>query len=323
MDLRCERCRRSYFVPDDLVQGRAFRARCSHCGNAFSVEVAGRGRGRRPGTRGDVPSSSASAIPDLLDGLEGRLGWLDEAAREADEQEVVLLTVRRSRRSSAALLVGGAVLLLAAAGGVAAWIALRPRPEPAARRERVLPYGGGAAVVSDVGGLAARAAVASPESVATTFAAAPAPVPAPAPPSERAKAPRLARHERHLLDLLSRKSDVAVAPADEEEEGAASSRSALDPAVAAKVVAAHRKAFDACVSRALRQRPELKLVRRATLVVTIGPSGAVQRAHLAEAEVEQSDVGACIVESARRMVFPAFDGEPVDVATPLSLSAAF
>lgn len=313
MDIRCERCRRSYFVPDDLVHGRIFRAKCSHCGNAFSVEVPDR-PGKRRKAPDELPSTSASAIPDLLDGMEDQLGWLEEAAKEADEQEFVLLTVQRSRRSSAAVMIAGAVLLLAAMGGVGAWIALRPKPEAGPRRARAVADGGAAPVV-DVGGLAYREP--EPEPVVTA-----APAPVAGPPVQRAKTPRLARNERRLLDLLAKKQDVAVIPVDE-EDGAASARSALDPAVAVKVMGGHRKAFDACISRALRLNPSMKLARRATLVVTIQPSGVVQRAYIAEEEVDRTDLGACIVETAQRMVFPSFDGEPVDVAMPLSLSAVF
>lgn len=314
MDIRCERCRRSYFVPDDLVRGRIFRAKCSHCGSAFSVEVPERAGKRKSAPADEVPSAAASAIPDLLDGIEDKLGWLEEAAKEADEEEVVLLTVQRSRRGNAALMIGAVVVLLAAAGGVGAWIALRPKPQAGPRRERVIA-GGGAAAVADVGGLAYREP--EPEAVGTV-----APAPVAGPPASRAKTPRLARHERRLLDLLTKKDDVAVVPVDD-GDGNASAKSALDPAVAEKVMSGHRKAFDACISRALRLKPDLKLARRATLVVTIQPSGVVQRAYVAEEEVERSDLGACLVETARRMVFPSFDGEAVDVAMPLSLSAVF
>jgi hypothetical protein len=315
VDIRCERCRRSYFVPDDLIQGRIFRAKCSTCGNAFSVEVPDRPGKRRKGAGSDLPSTSASAIPDLIDGLEDQLGWLDEAAKEADEQEVVLLTVQRSRRSSAALMIGGALAVLGAAGGVGAWLALRPRPEVAPRRERVVASDGAAPVV-DVGGLAFKEPEPVPEAAATVTA------PAPGPAVQRPKTPRLAKHERRLLDLLALKQDVAVIPVDD-GEGASSAKSALDPAAAEKVMSAHRKAFDACISRSLRLNPGLKLSPRATLVVTIQPSGTVQRAYIAEEEVDRTDLGACIVETAARMVFPSFDGDPVDVAMPLSLSAVF
>jgi hypothetical protein len=316
VDIRCERCRRAYFVPDDLVQGRILRARCSHCGNAFAVEVPGRGGKRRAPPRDDLPVTSASALPELADDLGDQLGWLEEAAKEAAEDEYVLLTVRRSRRGSAAAMVAGAVLLVAAAGGVGAFVALRPKPEGGPRRTRDVAQGG-AAPVQDVGGLAFRQPAPEP-----TPEAAPAPSPA-APVSRAPHAQRIARDERRLLDLLAKKQDVAVLPAGDEEEGAASSKSSLDPAAAGKVMAGNRKAFDACVSRALRLNPSQKLARRATLVVTIQPSGTVQRAYLAEEEVDRTDLGACLTDTARRMVFPTFDGDAVDVAMPLSLGAAF
>jgi outer membrane biosynthesis protein TonB len=314
VDITCGQCRRSYFVPDDLVQGRIFRAKCSHCGSAFSVEVPGRPKARRA-PKDDLPSSTASAIPGLAEGLEEELGWLDEAAKEAEEDEVVLLTVQRSRRGTAAVLIASAVVLLAAGAGVAAWLATRPKPEAAARRAHA-PAEGGAAPVADVGGLAYK----KPEEPPPVE---PAPTPEPAPaPVQRQKTPRLAKQERRLLDLLAKKDDVAVVPVDE-GEGGAQAKSALDPQAAEKVIAGNRKAFDACISRALRLNPSLKLARRATLVVTVQPSGTVQRAYIAEDEVDRTDLGSCLTDTARRMVFPAFDGEPVDVAMPLSLGAVF
>jgi hypothetical protein len=174
---------------------------------------------------------------------------------------------------------------------------------------------GGVAPVEDVGRLAFRE---PPEQAAD--AVPPAPEPAPALAVQRAKPTRLAKQERRLLDLLEKKQDVAVVPVDDEGR-APSSRSALDPAAAGKVILGTRRAFDACISRALRLHPDLKLAPRATLVVTVQPSGAVRRAWLAEEEVDRTELGACLAETARRMVFPAFDGEPVDVAMPLSLSA--
>jgi zinc-ribbon domain len=314
VDITCGQCRRSYFVPDDLVQGRTFRAKCSHCGSAFSVQVPGRPKARRA-PKDDLPSTAASAIPGLTDGLDDQLGWLEDAAREAAEDEVVLLTVRRSRRGSAAVMIAGAVVLVAAGAAVAAWLATRPKPEAVARRTRA-PAEGGAAPVADVGGLAFK----KPEE---TPPAESAPVPAPAPaPVQRQKEPRLAKQERKLLDLLAKKEDVAVVPVDE-GEGGAQAKSALDPKAAEKVIAGNRKAFDACISRALRLNPALKLARRATLIVTVQPSGTVQRAFIAEEEVDRTDLGACLTDTARRMVFPAFDGDSVDVAMPLSLGAVF
>lgn len=315
MDIRCGKCRRSYFVPDDLVQGRIFRARCSHCGNAFAVEVPDRGGKRRAPPKDDLPATSASAIPGLTDGLEDQLGWLEEAAKEAAEDEYVLLTVQRSRRGTAVATIAGGLVLVAAIASVAAWVALRPKPEVGPARVRAVAEGG-AAPVEDVGSLAFRKPPEPPPEPAGAPAHAAAPV-------QRAKRPRLALNDRQLLDLLGKKQDVAVLPLVEEEEGSASAKSALDTEAAGKVMAANRRAFDTCISRALRLNPSQKLARRATLVVTIQPSGVVQRAHVAEEEVDRTDLGACLTDTARRMVFPAFDGDPVDVAMPLSLSAVF
>ena len=321
MDITCGRCRRSYFVPDDLVHGRVFRARCSHCQHAFSVDVPERTGRRAKAPKDDLRPTAASAIPGFAEGLEDQLGWLEEKAKEVAEDEVVLLTVRRQRRVGGAAIAAGAAVLLLAAAGIAAWIATRPRPVAAERRAQAGALDG-AAPVADVSGLAFRAP-ADPEPAPAPAGAAPGPAPAPV-PVERAKRPRLGVRDAQLLDLLAKKQDVAVLPAAEDEEAAsANAKSALDPAAAAKVVAANRRAFDTCVSRALRLNPGLKLARRATLVVTVQPSGAVSRANLAEEEVDRTDLGACLAETARRMVFPAFDGEPVDVAMPLSLSAVF
>jgi hypothetical protein len=85
----------------------------------------------------------------------------------------------------------------------------------------------------------------------------------------------------------------------------------------------NRKAFDACISRALRLNPNMKMARRATLVVTVQPNGGVTGAFVAEEEVDRTDLGACLSAAAKRMVFPAFEGEPIDVSMPLSLSAVF
>ena len=154
-------------------------------------------------------------------------------------------------------------------------------------------------------------------------AAAPRPRPAPAARSQRAKTPRLAQDERRLLDLLAKKEDVAVVPADDDDGGGEREERARPGRRREGDGGEPASAFDACISRALRLNPALKLVRRATLVVTIQPSGTVAKAYVAEEEVDRTDLGACLSETARRMVFPAFDGEPVDVAMPLSLSAVF
>jgi hypothetical protein len=321
VDITCGRCRRSYFVPDDLVQGRTFRAKCSQCGHAFRVEVGSRA-GRQAAPADGMPSTSASAIPDLADALAGAdLGWLDEAAKAAEaaagaEDELILLTVRRSRRGSALALAAGAIVLVGALGALALWTTGRYRlPGSSSRRATAAAPGGAAAPIEDVAGLALSNRGEPPPPPA------PAPAPAASAPELRAT-PRLASRERRLLDLLARKQDAAPVGV-EDEEAAASAKSALDPVAAEKVISAHRRAFDACVSRALRLNPSLKLARRATMAVTVQPDGSVAKASIAEEQVDRSDLGACLANAARRMVFPAFDGDAIDIAMPLSLSAVF
>jgi predicted Zn finger-like uncharacterized protein len=324
VDITCASCRRSYFVPDELVHGRTFRAKCSQCGHAFAVDV-----GERPGGKGrrapadSMPVTSASAIPGLAESLsDADLGWLDEAAAEADaaekEDAYVLLTVQRSRRGSALKLVGGIVVLVAAVAGIGLWLAGRYRLLDGVVGPRAPRAAEGAAgAIHDAGGLALSSRPEPPPD------AAPTPAPAPAPVSRRKRA-RLTVSDRNLLDLLARKQDAApVGLPDDDEEHAASATSALDPDAAEKVIAQNRRAFDACISKTLRLNPTARLARRATMVVTVQPDGRVSETAIAEEEVARTDLGACLQDTARRMAFPAFDGEPVDVAIPLSLSTAF
>jgi hypothetical protein len=322
VEITCGRCRRSYFVPDDLVHGRTIRARCAPCGHAFVVEVGE--RRAAPPPRPPLPSPSASALPGLAEDVEGHLGWLEEEAARVDaaaaaEDREILLTVRRSRRSTATALAAGAAVVLVAGGGLGWWVSSRARPaapvrgpaRPAATAEASGP-------VHDVEALA-RPPAAAPGHAPAAPAAEPAPAPTPA---RRPSRPRLARDDRRLLDLLARKQDAAAVPIVA-DEGAGAARSALDPDAAGKVIAGHRRSFDACISRAVRRHPGARLARRATLVVTVDPAGTVARAWVLEEDVDRSELGACLATAARRMVFPAFDGEPLDVAVPLSLSAVY
>ena len=153
MDITCTKCRRSYFVPDDLVHGRVFRARCSICHHSFSVDVPDRPGKKKGAPKDDLKPTAVSAIPGLAEELEDGLGWLEEKAKEVEEDEYVLLTVRRQKRRGGVAIVAGAAVLLLAAGGVGAWIAMRPRPDAPGRRARA-GEDGGAAPVADVSGLA-------------------------------------------------------------------------------------------------------------------------------------------------------------------------
>ncbi len=300
MELTCDRCGRSSYVPDDLVQGRAFRARCPDCEGVL-----------------EVPAERRNALDDE------DLAWLSSEGKPAEpppaeplferpevtDRKIAAFERRESsrRRRRALAIAAGAVV---AAGAVAAGAVLvsgrlgkggpfSPRP----REERAA----GAATTFDASGL-----LAAPEGGAERS---PGP---PRPARERRKTGRISRDDRKLLDLLTRKDDVSVvAPEGDAMDTAAAG---LEPEAVSRTVAASRKAFDACVSRALRLNPNLRVARRATLVVTVQPGGGVTGAFIAEEEVDRTDLGSCLSGAARRMVFPSFDGEAVDVSMPLSLS---
>jgi hypothetical protein len=308
LELTCDRCGRSSFVPDDLVSGRAFRAKCPDCEGLL-----------------EIPAERKNALDDQ------DLAWLSGQAPAPDapppeplfekpevvEQKVAAFTAKATaqRRRQGAAMVAGAIVaggLLLFAGTWALGHLGGPGPFSKKAREERAARGGGAAF--DASGLLAKAA--------PPPAPAPAAAPAPAPAPLRKKGKTITRDDRKLLDLLAKKDDVTVIPA-EVDEAVESAKGSLDPDAVGRTVAKNRKAFDACISRALRLNPNLNVARRATLVVTVQPSGSVTGAFIAEEEVDRTDLGACLSAAAKRMAFPAFEGEPIDVSMPLSLSAAF
>jgi hypothetical protein len=138
-------------------------------------------------------------------------------------------------------------------------------------------------------------------------------------PSRRKQQHALSSKDRKLLDLLARKSDGA-APPEPVEKLDLDSGSSLDPAAVERVVQESQGAFSGCINRTAREGVDAAS-RRTTLLLTVTPAGAVSAAWLAEAEATRTPLGRCIVTAARRLVFPSFEGEPVDVSVPLLLEA--
>lgn len=301
MELTCGQCGRSSYVPDELVQGRAFRAKCPDCESLL-----------------EIPAERPNALDDK------DLAWLsaEAKAKEAEPpappppkvtEQAVAQYERRAgaeRRRYGVAVAAAALLLAAAAAGVLVLVSARKGAGPFSKRARA-ERGAEAAETYDAAGLAAKPKIEEP---------APAPAPVPAAPARKRTA-RISRSDRKLLDLLARKDDAAVvAPEGDAMDSAAAG---LDADAVSRTVAANRKAFDTCVSKALRLNPSLRVAKRATLVVTVQPDGSVTGAFIAEEDVDRSDLGGCLSGAARRMVFPAFDGEATDVSLPLSLSAGF
>jgi hypothetical protein len=306
LELTCDRCGRSSYVPDDLVSGRAFRAQCPDCAGVL-----------------EVPADRAGALDDQ------DLAWLAGQAPASDappdaplfespedvERKVAAFAERaaadRTRRG--AVMIAGAILGAAAVALAGVWAVGRfGGPGPFSRRA------GEARAAAEAATYDASALVAKAEPAAPVAPPAPAPRAAPA---VRRQGKTIGRDDRQLLDLLAKKGDVTVLPPS--DDALDSAQGSLDPDAVGRTVAKNRKAFDACISKALRLNPHLSVARRATLVVTVQPNGSVGGAFIAEEEVDRTDLGGCLSAAARRMVFPSFEGEAVDVSMPLSLSTAF
>lgn len=97
---------------------------------------------------------------------------------------------------------------------------------------------------------------------------------------------------------------------------------ALAPEVMADVIARNQKAFQRCTENELRRNPRFK-GGKVNLTLTIGSSGMVTQARIDRAEIGEDEIGACLKQSARRIVFPSFEGEPFDLEVPLVLTAGF
>jgi hypothetical protein len=136
----------------------------------------------------------------------------------------------------------------------------------------------------------------------------PSPTPAPAEAAGATPAPPTA---------VTPPPGPAAAPA------AGETRKTLQPEDVIAVVRAHRGEFDACIAQAVATGATgTWLGRRVDLLVFVSPSGRVSSAAVDDAEVEPTELGACLRLVARKMVFPAFQGEAVPLALPLRLGKA-
>jgi hypothetical protein len=64
-------------------------------------------------------------------------------------------------------------------------------------------------------------------------------------------------------------------------------------------------------------------VKRVSLELTVRPSGRVEKAAVGEKDVARTPLGQCIARAAKRMVFPGFDGEAIDIVVPLKLKVTY
>ena len=106
----------------------------------------------------------------------------------------------------------------------------------------------------------------------------------------------------------------------EENPGSAVNTSGLSAESVGKVVADKSKAFQTCIDNALRRNPNLA-VGNITVVLNVGPSGAVKSAAIEPKKHELTDWGQCIMSTGKRIVFPGSDAE-TQVELPFKVGVA-
>jgi hypothetical protein len=230
--------------------------------------------------------------------------------------ELVLIrrSARRSRLTAAAIAIGAVGALVGVGTMGLKW--KRQGPVAGAARTGASASAEGAAgsglSAEDIAKLMGRPAPAPPPE-----ARAPAPAPRAA---DRPRHEKLAVGDKGLLDLLGKKGDVAVTVQDDDAAALATTRGSLDEASIEGTLSRNSSSFAACVSRAVSADPDQRLAaNRVSLELTIRPSGRVQKAAVTDKAVAGTPLGQCISQAAKRMVFPGFDGEPLDIVVPLKL----
>ena len=154
-------------------------------------------------------------------------------------------------------------------------------------------------------------------------AAPPKPTPAPAPAAPPSKPEPPPSPELQKLYGDTRKADVgpSVVPTLSRTPAPAPAGSGPNAQALAKVVSQSGPAFQSCIEQQLKRTPNFR-GGKVNLVATVGSSGTVKQARLDRKEIDVSDLGFCLKSRARRLVFPSFEGEDVEVEIPLVLTAA-
>jgi len=241
--------------------------------------------------------------------------------KSLEEEEPVMVTAelvlrRSARRSRITAALVALVAIAAVVGGGAAALKFKraAAPREARRGASSADSGAGGAAISeaDIAKLMGRKA---PEPVARPAASAPR-----APAADRPKRERLALNDRELLDLLGKKGDAKVTVQEDVVEALATTRGTLDEQAIEGTLSRNSASFAACVSRAIAASPDQRLPStRVNLELTIRPSGRVAKSAVQEPAIAKLPLGQCIAAAAKRMVFPGFDGEPLDIVVPLKL----
>jgi hypothetical protein len=139
------------------------------------------------------------------------------------------------------------------------------------------------------------------------------------PPTQEAAQPQgEAQKEAAALYAEGDKKDVGPEVRENTEVAATDSAEQSGPPKEeiARVVSQSQSAFKGCIERALRRNPRLRDTK-VLVTATVGSSGKVKKVSFDRDDVDGSPMGDCLKLSAKRMVFPAFSGDAVEVEIPL------
>ena len=342
MNFACDRCGKHYGLTDAKVPPGGFRATCKQCGNVIivkpapaprprlrTVAVPALARASAPPAPAPRPAAPAPRPPEA-DGHDQFFRGAPASPELSLSDEWVVSS--RNRRPGVIPVLGA--VLLVGLGAAAAWKAARPAAQDdaadgAGGRRPGWTGGGadqarraaGAASLPPSSGLAPPPSGAPQRQRGGTAGSAGGRAPAGSQAPSRRGDAGAGKRDPKLLDLLDRKADAALVPVPAAGE-LSTGRASLDEATLRRALSARSSAFSACIARAAKADPGLRLQNRPlVLELVVRPSGRVSKAAMVDPRDAASPLGACVVATARRMVFPSFDGEEILVQAPLKLSA--
>ncbi len=167
----------------------------------------------------------------------------------------------------------------------------------------------------------------------------PSPVPKPKPESKSESKPEPVKPEPRQEEVVAQppqgeaqkevaalyaegeKKDVGPEVREEAEVAATDSAARSGPSQEeiARVVNRSQSAFKSCIDQALRKNPKLR-TGELLITATVGRSGKVKQVSFDRDNINRTYLGNCIKIRARKLVFPAFSGDDVEVEIPLVLT---
>lgn len=148
------------------------------------------------------------------------------------------------------------------------------------------------------------------------------PKPEEQPPQEATAQPEgEAQKEVAALYAEGEKKDVDPEAREEAEVAATDSAEKSGPPKEAveRVVSKSQSTFKTCIDQALRKNPRQR-TGELLVTATVGSSGKVKQVSFDREDLNGTYLGNCIKIRAKRLVFPAFSGEDVQIEIPLVLS---